>query len=47
MSVEIRLLVPAKVAEALRKRAERDKLTIEEVILLAIAKILEEEEGVR
>lgn len=43
MSVELRIMMPIQVAEALKKKAEREKATIEEVVLRAIVKILEEE----
>jgi len=43
MSVELRIVVPARVAQALKRRAEREKISMEELILLALAKILEEE----
>ena len=43
MSEEIVLLLPKAVAEALRKRAEMYKMTVEELILRAVVKILEEE----
>jgi len=43
MSEEITLVLPKVVAEALRRRAEAQKLTVEELILRAVVKILEEE----
>lgn len=45
MSVEIRILVPSRVAEALKRRAEREGLTVEELLLLALSRVLEEEVG--
>jgi len=45
LSVEIRLLMPRRMYEALRRRAEREKTSLEEVILEALARIFEEEEA--
>jgi hypothetical protein len=46
MSEEITLILPKPVAEALRRRAENQKLTVEELILRAVVRILEEERGI-
>lgn len=43
MSVELRILLPKRVWEAIKRRADREKVTIEELVLLAIEKILSEE----
>jgi DNA polymerase III delta prime subunit len=43
MGEQIVLLLPQKIAEALKKRAEREKMTMEELILRAVIKIVEEE----
>ena len=43
MSEQIVLLLPQKIAEALKKRAEREKVSMEELILRAVIKIVEEE----
>jgi len=43
MGEQIVLLLPKKVSEALKKRAEREKMSIEELILRAVVKIIEEE----
>lgn len=43
MSEQIVLLLPQKIAEALKKRAEREKVSMEELILRAVIKIIEEE----
>ena len=43
MSEQIVLLLPRKIAEALKKRAEREKVSMEELILRAVIKIIEEE----
>jgi len=43
MSEEIRIIVPKPIAEAIRKRAESLKLSVDELIIRAIAKIIEEE----
>ncbi|MEM4430279.1 MAG: hypothetical protein QXM08_03885 [Thermofilaceae archaeon] len=43
MSVELRILLPKRVWEAIKRRAEREKVTIEELVLLAIEKVLTEE----
>ena len=43
MSEEITLILPKSVADALRRRAENQKVTVEELILRAVVKILEEE----
>jgi hypothetical protein len=43
VSEEIVLLLPKAVAEVLKKRAEMYKMTVEELILRAVVKILEEE----
>jgi hypothetical protein len=41
VSEEIRILVPKPIADAIRRVAERRKLTVEQVILRAIVLILE------
>ena len=43
MSVELRIVVPYKIAEALRRKAEEEGVSVEEVVLLALAKVVEEE----
>ncbi|RLE83390.1 MAG: hypothetical protein DRJ67_12235 [Thermoprotei archaeon] len=43
MSVEVRLVIPLKLARALKRRAEREGMSLEELILLALARELEEE----
>jgi DNA polymerase III delta prime subunit len=43
VSEQIVLLLPQKIAEALKKRAEREKVSMEELILRAVIKIIEEE----
>jgi len=43
VSVELRILLPKRVWEAIKRRADREKVTIEELVLLAIEKILSEE----
>jgi len=43
VSEQIVLLLPQKIAEALKKRAEREKVSMEELILRAVIKIVEEE----
>jgi len=43
MSSEIRILLPKAVEEILRKKAEEKKITIQELLLRAIVKIIEEE----
>jgi hypothetical protein len=43
MSEQIILLLPKQVAEALRRRADRLQITLEELIVRACVKIIEEE----
>ena len=43
LSVEVRLVIPLKLARALKRRAEREGMSLEELILLALARELEEE----
>ncbi len=43
MSVELVLRVPRRLWEALKRRAEAEGLSIEEVVVLALARLLEEE----
>jgi hypothetical protein len=43
MGEQIVLLLPKAIAEALKKRAEREQIPIEQLILRAVIKIVEEE----
>lgn len=43
MSRQVTLLIPKEVMDALEKRAERMKITLEELILRAVVRIIEEE----
>jgi len=43
MSEQIILLLPKQVAEALKRRAERLQITLEELVLRACVKLIEEE----
>ena len=43
MSERIELVLPAVIAEKIKKRAEEKKMSIEELFLRAIIKVLEEE----
>jgi hypothetical protein len=43
MSRQVTLLLPKEVMDALEKRAERMKITLEELILRAVVRIIEEE----
>jgi hypothetical protein len=43
MSEQIILLLPKQVAEALRRRADRLQITLEELIVRACVKVIEEE----
>jgi hypothetical protein len=45
MAEEIRILVPKQVAEIIKRAAERKRLTVEQLILRALVKIIEEEKG--
>lgn len=43
MSRQVTLLLPKEVMDALENRAERMKITLEELILRAVVRIIEEE----
>jgi hypothetical protein len=43
MSVEIRLLVPKAIYEALEKKAKENNLKLEDLIIRAVVRIIEEE----
>jgi len=40
---ELRLILPKPIADRIRKECERRKLTLEQLLLRAVVKILEEE----
>ncbi|MEM0261482.1 MAG: hypothetical protein QW733_02020 [Desulfurococcaceae archaeon] len=45
MSEEIRIVIPAAVAQAIRKKSQEKKIPMEDLILRAIIKVLEEDRG--
>jgi hypothetical protein len=42
MSVEVRLLLPRRIFELLQREAEKKQLTLQDLILLALEKLLRE-----
>lgn len=42
MSVEIRILVPKRIYELLKRKADDKKISINELIIIALSKVIEE-----